>query len=63
MKIIRCDRCHREIVYCDWLQVSFPTVKIEIQYSVGNIGEIDLCEECKEEFLDWIRNKKENNND
>lgn len=63
MKIIRCDRCHREIVSCDWSPVSFPIVKIEIQHSIGNFGEIDLCEECKEEFLDWMRSKKENNND
>lgn len=41
-----CDRCGKELD---------KSYRARICYSVNN--EADFCEECREEFLNWMRNK------
>lgn len=55
MTIHRCDRCEKEV------RLSEPFFEFEI----GNLhnvfaikNHIELCENCKEEFYEWVRQRR-----
>lgn len=54
MRVIRCDRCGKEIPQKNW--VDFPILKMEITYDpLLGVEHIDLCDECKKDFNEWLK--------
>ncbi len=54
MKKIICDRCGKEIKYYPMMLANLPIIKITKIYSPLEELSIDLCENCKIEFLSWL---------
>lgn len=53
-RIIRCDRCGKEMPQKEWIE--FPLYKIEIlKGTMEDIDRIDLCDKCKESFENWLK--------
>lgn len=53
MRIIRCDKCGKEIPQKEWIEI--PVMRIEIlESTVIKPKTIDLCDECQKELLSWI---------
>ena len=58
-----CDRCGKNIP----IQVStscakFPIIEIVERLSIGDTVKIDLCNDCTEQFNDWIISKIKDKN-
>lgn len=51
-----CDKCGKILPeYTAFLNAKFPIIKITKQAMLmGEPDDIDLCENCKNLFLDWI---------
>lgn len=53
MRIIRCDRCGREIPQKEWVEI--PIMHIEILEATHiRPTTIDLCDGCQKELLQWL---------
>lgn len=53
MRIIRCDKCGKEIPQKEWIEM--PVMRIEILESMVIKPQIiDLCDNCQKELLSWI---------
>ncbi len=58
-----CDRCGKEIVFYPMIQMTqtqFPVINITISDTLLYQSSIDLCENCKIEFLSWLDELKKN---
>ena len=58
MRITKCDRCGKEVPQKNW--VEYPIFSIEI-WNEPIIGtkKVDLCDECKKDFLEWLKGGNE----
>lgn len=69
-KKIVCDRCGSEIVkpsgdLRNLLNVKFPIIAVNVSVKesyITGFEDIDLCDDCKADFLKWIRYRKETTN-
>lgn len=57
MKKTICDRCKKEIFYDPRQQTILPMVSIYKLYNLMDRREVDLCDNCREEFLSWLDGK------
>jgi hypothetical protein len=43
------------------MNVKFPVLDISLKYNlIEEAGKIDLCDNCRKEFFDWLNVKEEN---
>jgi hypothetical protein len=43
------------------MNVKFPVLDISVKYNlIEEAGKIDLCDNCRKEFFDWLNVKEEN---
>lgn len=54
MLIIRCDRCKKEVDKKEWAEMPILDIKV-LERTTDAVNEIDLCDECKEKFWEWMR--------
>ena len=55
MRKIVCDRCRKEVIQPDpRSQAKFPVIKITKMYVMLNVVEVDLCDDCMDEFKEWL---------
>ena len=62
-----CDICGIEIVkdnslFAGVLNIKFPVICVNISVAdsyFSGFRDVDLCENCKNELLEWIKGKKE----
>lgn len=59
---ITCDRCGRVIQnsVLPLMNVKFPVLDISVKYNlIEEAGKVDLCDNCRREFFDWLNVKEE----
>ena len=62
---IFCDRCGKELAFVNNVQLSKQSARIDL-YAIGErrtcqSQRIDLCEDCYEEFINFLENGNEEN--
>lgn len=62
VKIITCDRCGKELTAIKNAQISQTSARLDL-YAIGQLRtyasqRIDLCEDCYQEFINFLENGK-----
>ena len=55
--IIRCDRCGKEVEKKSWIEMPLTKVTI-LEDPLDGAKDIDLCDECLSDFLEWLKGEK-----
>ena len=52
--LVRCRRCRQPIDYAERTSLDIPRVVITVQETGFLPKSVELCNECKKEFIDWV---------
>lgn len=58
MKLIKCDRCGKEIEQKKWIDMPMAKIGV-VESTIDGLKELDLCDDCKRDFWNWLERKDE----